>query len=32
VALARWFSFQPAAEPIGVETVAEASTGLLAPV
>lgn len=31
-ALARWFSFQPAAEPIGADTVAEASTGLLAPV
>jgi GT2 family glycosyltransferase len=31
-ALARWFSFQPAVEPIGAEPVAEAATGLLAPV
>jgi hypothetical protein len=31
-ALARWFSFQPAAEPIGVEPAAETATELLAPV
>jgi len=31
-ALARWFSFQPAAEPIRVEPVTETATELLAPV
>src|SRR5450432_2600775 len=31
-ALARWFQFQPAAEPIGAEAVTEPGAGLLAPV
>jgi GT2 family glycosyltransferase len=31
-ALARWFQFQPAAEPIGAEPVPESAAGLLAPV
>jgi GT2 family glycosyltransferase len=31
-ALARWFQFEPAAEPIGAELVREPAAGLLAPV
>ena len=31
-ALARWFQFQPAAEPIAAEPVPEPAAGLLAPV
>ncbi len=31
-ALARWFQFEPAAEPIGAEPVREPAAGLLAPV
>ena len=31
-ALARWFQFQPAAEPVGTEPVTEPDAGLLAPV